>query len=395
MRHSLAFPLLILAALLVATPARARRVPTSVTPPMDALLREGLDALYRMDFPAADAAMAKAMALDPAYPHPYLGVAALDLVRYSYAAKESDSALFKGFQADIAKAVSVSETWLKTHPNDPDALMVLGAAHGISGRMAITRHEWLDGFRHGRAAMKSIRLSLKLDPELYDATLGVGMFDYYVDTIPRFAGWLAKIMLGGSRERGLKELHLAAEKGDYGKTAAKLILVEISIEDAFGARNPAEALRLITEVFHRYPDSAMFHSAYAVVLYENGKVDDALRESREYLARTASGRYPSGFHAKGRALIGTMLWARGDLEGALAEFRAGAGETGSLKNWNVLCRARAGQVLDALGRRPEALEAYRAAAAGGDKNSWDYQAWIKPCLSKPCVGSKFPGRFAP
>jgi hypothetical protein len=61
--------------------------------------------------------------------------------------------------------------------------------------------------------------------------------------------------------------------------------------------------------------------------------------------------------------------------------------------WMVWSRARAGQVLDALGRRPEALEAYKAAYA--EKDDWGYRALIKPCLKAPCVGEKYPGHFSP
>jgi len=378
--------------LLLASPASARR--TSVTPEMDKLLLEGLDAVYRMDFDAADAAAAKALALDPSYPHPYLGQATIDLVRFSYGTEQSDASLIKSFDAKVARTIEVSEAWLKAHPGDPDGLFVLGAAHGSAGRMAIVRRQWLSAFRHGRAAMKSVRASLKADPELYDAYLGLGMFDYSVDTIPKFAGWLAKIMLGGDRVRGLQEIKIAAEKGRYAKTTAKLILVEIFTEDLFGASNPPEALRLMREIFAQYPDSAMLHSALVVALYEDGKMEEALKEAKEYQDRVEAGRYLPLNKAKCHALMGTILWASGDRMRALEEFRAGAEVRAALKDrWAIWSRARAGQVLDALGRRAEAVEAYRAVYAEPDH--WDFRALIKPCLRNPCVGEMYPGHFSP
>jgi tetratricopeptide (TPR) repeat protein len=380
---------LALALLLAAAPAGAR----TLTPEMDALMSAGIEAIYRMDFAAADEACAKAMALQPDYPHPYLGRAAVDLIRFSYGSEQSDPSLLVSFEAKINEAVKVSEAWLKTHPDDPDGLLVLGAAHGISGRLAIVRHKWLDAFRHGRVSMKSIRRALKVDPEFWDAYLGLGMFDYYVATIPKFAGWLAKIMLGGDRERGLQEIAVAYEKGHFTKTAAQLILIEIHTEDDFGARDTKRSLELMTDIRKRYPESAMFHSAYTVVLYENGQLDEALREARAYQDLLAKGKYSSVYAAKGRALLGTMLWARGEKEAALAEFQAGAADAGSLKKWAVWSRARVGHVLDALGRRAEAVEAYRAVLAEPD--TWDYRSVIKPCLAKPCVGSNYPGHFSP
>lgn len=376
----------------LAVPASARA--SSMTPEMDRLLLDGIDAIYRMDFAAADAISAQAISLAPGYPHAYLGQAAADLIRFSYATDQTDAGLIKSFEAKIARTIEVAQAWLKTHPDDPDALLVLGSAHGISGRMAIVRRQWLTAFRHGRAAMKFIRAAIKADPEQHDAVLGLGMFDYYVDTIPRFAGWLAKIMLGGDRARGLAEIKLAAEKGRYTKTAAQLILVEIYTEDKFGGRDPAEALRLMRDIHALYPDSSMLHSAYIVTLYEDGRMVEALREAQEYKALVEAGRYPATTRSMVHALLGTLLWAAGDKVLALEEFQTGAKAKSGVKDrWAVWSRARAGQLLDALGRRAEALEAYRAAYREPDH--WDYRALIKPCLARPCVGAEYPGHFSP
>jgi tetratricopeptide (TPR) repeat protein len=384
-----ALPLLLLAFLCV--PARA----LPVSPEMDRLLMDGLDAVYRMDFDRADALADRAVALQPDYPHPYLGRVATDFIRYSYGSEGSDPKSLADFDAAVDRAIAVAAAWNKAHPDDAQGLLALGSAYGISARLALDGHHWLRGWRRGSRAMRYIRASLKADPALYDSYLGLGMFDYYTATIPRFAGWLARIFLGGDRARGLKELRLAATRGRYAKTAAQLILVEIDTEDGFGARNPPEGARLMKAIRAKYPDSAMIHSAEVVALYENGEMTDAVREAREYLARASDGRYPALDLPKGRALLGTLLWADGDREGALAQFRAGADATGAgaRTRWAVWSRVRVGQVLDALGRRDEALASYRAAYKEPDR--WDFRALIKPCLSRPCVGAKYPGHFSP
>ena len=381
--------LLILLAL--AAPAAAARR-SSVTPEMDRLVLAGIDGIYRMDFDAADAAASAAMALDPAYPHAYLGAAATDFIRYLYGPTQADDRLVKSFEKKTEIAIGVAEAWLKKHPNDAEALLVLGSGYGIRARLALERHQYLKGYTNGSSSMKYIRASIKADPEIYDSYLGLGMFDYYVDTIPRFAGWLAKIMLGGSRERGLKELRLAAEKGHFARTAAQLILVEIDTQDEFGARNPPDAVKLMAGIREKYPDSSMLHSAHVVALYEAGQYEEGLREAREYLARVQSGRYHAAAMPTARAMTGILLWAMGRKEEALAEFRAGAADPSPLSSWTILDRARAGQVLDALGRREEALAAYKSAYAA---DQWGNRPYIKPCLAAPCVGTKFPGRFAP
>lgn len=376
--------------LVLAAPASAR--PSSVTPEMDRLVLEGIDRIYRMDFDAADAAARAAMALDPKYPHAYLGAAATDFIRYIYGPAQADDRLVKSFEKKTEIAIGVAEAWLKTHPNDAEALLVLGSGYGIRARLALERHQYLKGWTNGSRSMKYIRASLKADPETYDSYLGLGMFDYYVDTIPRFAGWLAKIMLGGSRERGLRELRLAAEKGHYARTAAQLILVEIDTQDAFGARDTSDAVRLMSGIHAKYPDSSMLHSAYVVSLYEAGRDGAGLGEAREYLARVKSGRYAAANMSMARALTGTLLWASGRREEALAEFRAGTADSPATR-WSVWNQVRSAQILDLLGRRAEAAAAYRGAYAEPDK--WAFKALIKPCLAAACAGSSAPGQFSP
>jgi hypothetical protein len=93
-----------------------------------------------------------------------------------------------------------------------------------------------------------------------------------------------------------------------------------------------------------------------------------------------------------RALTGTLEWASGeDKEKALEEFRAGA-DGHPADRWNVWNKVRAGQLLDLLGRRAEAVSLYKAAYADPDK--WDFKSLIKACMAKPC-GAPDPGLFSP
>lgn len=377
--------------ILLALAAPAFASPSSLTPEMDKLVMDGVDSIYRMEFDAADEAARKAMALNPDYPHAYLGAAATDFIRYIYGPQRSDDALVLSFEAKTDKAIAVAQSWLKTHPNDADVLLVLGSGYGMRARLAMERHQWLKAWTSGSKSMKYIRASIKANPRLYDSYLGVGMFDYYTDTIPRFAGWLAKIMLGGSRKRGLEEIRLVAEKGHFAQTAAQLILVEIETQDAYGARDTADAVRLMNGIRRKYPDSSMLHSAQVVALYENKDYAEGLREANEYLERVRAGKYPASNMSMARALTGTLQWAEGDKEKALAEFRAGT-EGRPVDRWSVWNKVRAGQLLDLLGRRDEAVSAYKSAYADADK--WDFRPLIKACLSKPC-GLALPGAFSP
>lgn len=355
----------------------------SITPEMDRELMLGLDSVYGMDFNAADASMQRLIALAPEHPYGHFGYAAAALTRYLYDTEETDQGLLPIFDERVAAATVKAKAWLVRHPEDAEVQMIAGACYGVTGRLQAVRHQWIKAYFSGRRAMSYTRAAIRLDPKLGDSYLGLGMYDYYTDVYPRVIGVLAKIMLRGDRLRGITELKRAAEKGRYGAVAAKLILVEIYTEDKFGAKDPAQAQRLIAEVRQRYPKSAMLHAAGLIVAYEGKRTEEARRGAAEFVARVSSGVYAHLNLAKGQVILGTALWALGDKEGALAAMKAGSDVhlAGRLSRWSVWALIRAGNLCDALGRREEALRLYKSAALEPDL--WAMRVYAEKGLRAP------------
>lgn len=260
--------------------------------------------------------------------------------------------------------------------------MALGAAEGILGRMYATRRQYIRGYLSARSAMKATRAAVEADPSLIDAQLGLGMYDYFTDLYPRMIRPLAKVILRGDRARGIERLRLVAEKGSWGKMAAKMLLVEISLHDPYGARDPELAVRLMEEVRARYPTSAMLHSAQLAAFYQAGRLEEAHKGALEFLRKVEEGRYRRFDEAKGRVFLAAAQWALGRREEALATYLKGAGLK-PRNRWSVWALIRAGHVLDLLGRRTEALLAYREAAMEPDR--WGYKEYADKALKRPFV----------
>ena len=79
-------------------------------------------------------------------------------------------------------------------------------------------------------------------------------------------------------------------------------------------------------------------------------------------------------------LMGTSLWAQQKPQEATEAFLKSA-ETVPLSRWGVWGLVRAGNVLDLLGRRAEALQAYARAAAAPDR--WGYLEFAKAGQKRP------------
>ena len=315
--------------------------------------------------------------------------------RYVYETEETDQDLLDPYEKQTWEAVSVAEKWLKTNPKDPEAMMLMGSAYGLSSRLLVMRREWLKAYWNGRKAVGLLRETVKLAPDYWDAYLGIGMYDYYTDVYQRAVKVLAKILFGGSRLRGIETLRQVAEKGRYSKNAARLLLVEIYNMDKFGAKNPAVAVSMMKEIRAQYPTSPMLHAAEIVSLYESGRLDEALAGAKAYLKAVKDKKYRPIDLAKGSVMLGTILWGQGHPGDALAAFLRGSEVRykGKLSRWAVWAAIRAGQVQDTRGRREEALVLYKAAASEPDL--WGFRFAAKEGLSKPFRDAGGPGAIQP
>ena len=385
--------LVLLAALAAAIPARATES-RYITPEMDKYILEGVDDIYRMRFDEAEAAANKAIALNPEEPHAYIGYAGAAWTKYVYGTDQGDDSLIKEFEKRTYKAIEVGEAWIKKHPDDAGGLMTLGAAYGVWSRLLIVQHSWIKGYLKGRRALQLTKEAVKKDPEYWDAYLGLGMYDYYSDLYPRFIGSLAKLVLRGNRKQGIEYLEMVAEKGHYSQNNARILLVEIYTEDPFGARSPEKAVMRMNQLRAKYPDSAMMHCAQLVAWFTAGRYAEVEKGSREYVAKARRGDYAPLELSKGLVMLGTALWAQGKTEEAEAAFRENETLTqnGKQGRWQVWGHIKHGQMLDALGKREEAVKHYKAAAAEPDR--WDFRSIAKGYLSKP-YAAKLPESIPP
>lgn len=293
----------------------------SVTPAMDAHVLKCVDAVYEMDFDRADKEAALLTAANPEHPFGYFGQTLVLWMRYTYGSDQTDQTLLQPFEDSVEKTVAVGKAWMKKHPEDAQALLALGAAHGTRARLLVSKRQWVKGYLNARTAMNSVKKAQKLDPDLVDAKLGTAMYDYYTDLYPHFVGALAKIVLRGSRKRGIEALKVLAEKGHYTPTTAKMLLVEIYTKDPFGAKDPEAAIALMKEIRKEYPKSAMLHAAELSSLSQASRHEEVLKGAQEYLQRTKNGTYSPFDAAKGHLFIAESLRALGKLEEAAGAFQ--------------------------------------------------------------------------
>ena len=114
------------------------------------------------------------------------------------------------------------------------------------------RGEYLAAARDGKQAMDSLERALELQPRLYDANFGIGLYHYYADVAPATAKMVRWLLLlpGGDRKQGLKEMLEARNRGALlvGEADYQLHLVYLWYEGS-----TSRALELLSALRQKYP----------------------------------------------------------------------------------------------------------------------------------------------
>lgn len=397
-------PISLLAALLaLASPAPAG---PHLSPVAEKQLAEGIDRLYALDYDASRASFRRLIELEPDNPWGYLFEAGGIWWQSSqeYGLFKDTPTLQGLFEQDVEAALRKSQAYIDDK-KDPqaraDGYFVSGMTLGTRGQWNLMKGRWLAAYLDGKKAVKHLNKCVKLDPEYYDAYLGLGLFDYQA---AHFSGVVklgaALTGMRGDEKRGLERIVLAVDKARYANRQAAQLLANLYLIDF---RDHARALPVLEKLRAMFPGSVYFVFLEALSRHRLGDWDGSVALGRELFAAAAAD--PAAFRRKeltlacglsGEACLGRedaellLSWTGHALE-ALAKRKAAAGgerrrhgarpgpAEPPVESWLRLLR---GHALDLLGRREEAEEQYRRLAALPDFDGSRERA--KACLAQPC-----------
>jgi tetratricopeptide (TPR) repeat protein len=133
--------------------------------------------------------------------------------------------------------------------------------------------------RAGVEGRQHLLRCLELDPSMADANLGLGLYNYYVDTLSAMAKVLRFFMgiPGGDKRVGLRQLETAATKGELTQTEARFNMAKsLRNYDQDYARAAQAAAPLIAE----YPKNGVFLLLIGDIEQKLGHKDEAAARFR-------------------------------------------------------------------------------------------------------------------
>jgi tetratricopeptide (TPR) repeat protein len=156
----------------------------------------------------------------------------------------------------VAKAEALAEAALAKHES-AEMHLYAGMAGGLAARMYGLRTENRAAARAGVRAREHLLRALALDPTMADADMGLGLYNYYVDTLSTIARVLRFFMgiPGGSKEDGIRQLQLAIDHGQLTPALARYYLaINLHLFD----QKYEQALQVATPLVEKYPENPIF-----------------------------------------------------------------------------------------------------------------------------------------
>lgn len=176
---------------------------------------------------------------------------------------------------DLAAKVSrLAEGQLKQHETS-EMQFYAGMGDAMAARLYGLRFENRNAARAGVRARQHFLRALSLDPELADADLGLGLYNYYVDTLSTIARMLRFFMgiPGGSKQDGIRQLQTAIAEGVLTSDVARFYLA-LNLH-RYDQRYEL-ALAVISPLAEKYPSNPLFQLGRGDLLAKLGRKEQAL-----------------------------------------------------------------------------------------------------------------------
>ncbi len=371
----------LLLALALAAPANAA---TALSPESDRNLLEGIDMMYALDIEGARKNFQAVLLAEPEHPAGPMLLGGLYWLQYtqSFDIEEGGDVEDK-FLFYTEEAINRANLRLKKNPNDAEAYMYLGGAWGLRGRWKVLERSWLKAARLGLKAYRYLEKTVKLDPSLSDAYLGLGIYDYYSETLPSVLRWLSAFVIKGDKARGLRYITNTIQNGKYSRTEAKLFLIGIYNTQE---KRYDEALKMIRDLRREKPTNLYFGVLEVIALMHLRNWDAAAQEGDRLLidllnqsaGPATAYMEPSLFYM----YVGEAYQGLGNQERAIDYFTHGAATARDPRRATATyCLLRRAQSLDLLGRRAEAVKDY--AAVTRRRDYWDSAPKARKGLQSP------------
>jgi tetratricopeptide (TPR) repeat protein len=330
----------------------------------EAAIHRGIENVYNLEFEEAEAEFAALVALQPHHP---AGPFFRAMVKWWRIMVDLENRQYdEEYYATLESVVAMCDSMLELNEHDVNALFFKGGALGFEGRLRFHRDDWLAAANAGRKALPLVRQASSADPKNYDIFLGTGIYNYYAEVIPDEYPVVKPLLLfipSGDKNKGIRELTIASERGRYASIEATYFLMQIYY---MFERDYVQALRLAERLHARFPANMVFHRYVGrchVVMGNYQRAEETFREILEKVRNGTRG-YTATFEREAAYYLGFCAMQMQRPEEALrflyrCDELCRTPDAREASGFMAMANLKIGMVYDLQGRREDAVSQYR------------------------------------
>lgn len=329
----------------------------------------GINQLYNLEMEQAERTFDEVIAMAPNDPRGYFFKGMIHF--WTFTLNKSESAFNRFFQLSD-KVIELCEADLDRNDKNALATFYLGGIYGYRGLAHFRNNSLLKAAWDGRKGYSYLEDAVKLQPDLYDAQMGFGLFSYLVGKVPKSYRWLLNILgFSGDVEGGLAALQVAAEKGVYTRSEAMFFLSQF-----LNAENREEEGRAyLKRLIDKHPENTLFLVTFAQWELRANRIDSALETAQKAITINNRKKIQIGDEFA-HSVIANCYFIKNDYRNAQmnAELYLQKIENKELVPNNIYYRL--GLSYDLMGQREKAIAAYRQMKKVDISGSmWEYMPY--------------------
>jgi len=223
------------------------------------LINEGINATLNENYLYAEGRFKQIIREKPEDPAGYFFLGALyqaEMMDYEGDFKEEE------FYSNLETAIRLAKKRIKSGNETPWDYLYLGNSYGYLGVYKARKGGWWPAFKNALKAKSAFKKAVELNPNFYDAYVGLGSYHYWTSYFTKSFAWLP--FFADERKKGVEELKLAAKESLFSKVTALNALIWIYIKE----KNYSPAIALADSLQKEYPDGKIFLWALATAYYE-------------------------------------------------------------------------------------------------------------------------------
>ncbi len=259
--------------LVTATPS-GTPVPLGVDVALEDALRNGEDLILDRKY---DEALALFEGVNVTHPDSAVGPIGKILVYQSQMLENGDFSKDAEFEKEAKIAGARLEKALAKKGEEAWDHVLSAGYYGVRGLHAMRQKKYLKAVDDGWTALNAIKWLEKNEPELADADVGVGAYDYWRSVITKSVSWIP--FFPDKRKSGIVSMEKGMVDAQLTRPIAQLVLIFVYIDE----RRYDDAITLAEDLATRYPANTLVRVQLGRAYSRKHRYSDAIAMYEEVL----------------------------------------------------------------------------------------------------------------